>query len=89
MDDVGDKISSGLLHTLLTKLEHLTLALEKASIAEYIELYRKPKRLLYINFLAGIARGLASPSALLWWGPFSSMVSAKSPLGIFLWLASS
>jgi len=46
-----------LIQTLLTRLEHLALALEKASIAEYIELYRKPRRLLYLNFLAGIARG--------------------------------
>ena len=54
---MGERISSGLLRTLITKVEHLTLALEKAAIAEYIELYRRPRRLLYFNFLAGIARG--------------------------------
>lgn len=57
VDRVGEKLNSGLVRTLLTKLEQLALALEKASMAEYIELYRKPRRLLYLNFLAGIARG--------------------------------
>ncbi|MDI9413092.1 MAG: DUF5665 domain-containing protein [Bacillota bacterium] len=52
-----DKISSGLVQNLLVKLEELILSLNKASIAEYIELYRKPKRLFYLNFLAGIFRG--------------------------------
>lgn len=52
-----DKISSGLVKTLLLKIEELTLSLNKASIAEYIELYRKPRRLFYLNFLAGIIRG--------------------------------
>lgn len=54
---MGGKISSSLVQNLLVKIEKLTLSLEKASVAEYIELYRKPKRLLYLNFLAGIARG--------------------------------
>ncbi|HHU61578.1 MAG TPA: hypothetical protein GXZ55_06445 [Natronincola sp.] len=52
-----DKISSGLVQNLFVKLEELILSLNKASIAEYIELYRKPKRLFYLNFLAGIFRG--------------------------------
>lgn len=52
-----NKISSGLVQTLLVKIEELVQSLEKASIAEFIELYRKPKRLLYLNFLAGIVRG--------------------------------
>ena len=53
---MGERSSPGLIQTLLTRLEHLALALEKASIAEYIELYRMPRLLLYLNFLAGIAR---------------------------------
>ena len=52
-----DKNSSGLVQNLFVKLEELILSLNKASIAEYIELYRKPKRLFYLNFLAGIFRG--------------------------------
>ncbi|MGI6567072.1 MAG: hypothetical protein GX341_09600 [Firmicutes bacterium] len=43
--------------TLLKKLNQLNEALEKASIAEYVALFQNPKRLLYLNFLAGISRG--------------------------------
>ncbi|SMB94441.1 hypothetical protein SAMN00808754_1035 [Thermanaeromonas toyohensis ToBE] len=43
---------------LVEKIEELTWALEKASLAEWIELYRRPVRLVYLNFIAGIARGL-------------------------------
>lgn len=54
---MGGKISFGLIQNLMRKIEELNESLEKASIAEYIELYRKPRRLLYLNFLAGIVRG--------------------------------
>lgn len=54
---MAGKVGSGLLQVLLTKLEELSLSLEKASLAEYVQLWRNPKRLLYLNFLAGIARG--------------------------------
>ena len=54
---MANKISSGLLQNILLKMEELCQALEKASIAEYIELYRKPKRMMYLNFVAGIVRG--------------------------------
>lgn len=43
---------------LVEKMEELIWALEKASLAEWIELYRRPVRLVYLNFIAGIARGL-------------------------------
>lgn len=39
-------------------MEELISALEKASLAEWIELYRRPARLIYLNFIAGVARGL-------------------------------
>lgn len=42
----------------MQKLEHTVEAVEKAGIAEWVELFRKPRRLLYLNFLAGVARGL-------------------------------
>ncbi|MGI9951122.1 DUF5665 domain-containing protein [Moorellaceae bacterium AZ2] len=44
--------------SLIEKIEDLMLALEKANLAEWVELYRRPLRLLYLNFLAGLARGL-------------------------------
>ncbi|MCG0276965.1 MAG: DUF5665 domain-containing protein [Thermanaeromonas sp.] len=43
---------------LVEKVEELILALEKASLAEWVELYRRPARLVYLNFIAGVARGL-------------------------------
>ena len=53
MADINDK----LLATLIKRLSELTESMEKANIAEYIELFRRPKRLFYLNFLAGIVRG--------------------------------
>lgn len=55
--NVADRISSGLLQNLVIRTEELIQALEKASIAEYIELFKKPRRVLYLSFLSGIARG--------------------------------
>lgn len=42
---------------LLRRLETLTAAMEKSSIAEYVEFYKRPLRVIYVNFLAGVARG--------------------------------
>lgn len=39
-------------------LHRLTVQMEKVKLAEYVELLNKPGRLLWLNFLAGIARGL-------------------------------
>ncbi|MDI9442079.1 MAG: hypothetical protein GX101_04215 [Firmicutes bacterium] len=54
---MAGKVESGLLQALLAKIEELILSLERANMAEYIQLWREPRRLLYLNFLAGIARG--------------------------------
>ncbi|MEW8958303.1 DUF5665 domain-containing protein [Neomoorella humiferrea] len=43
---------------LAAKIEQLMAAMEKASLAEWVELYRRPWRLLILNFAAGVARGL-------------------------------
>lgn len=40
------------------KIEQLGIAMEKMKLAEYVELLNRPARLFYINFFAGIARGL-------------------------------
>ncbi|NMB45876.1 MAG: hypothetical protein GX998_05625 [Firmicutes bacterium] len=53
MAEVNDK----LVATLIRRLDQLGESLEKASIAEYIELFRRPRQLLYLNFLVGIVRG--------------------------------
>lgn len=55
--NVADRINEKLLQNLVLRMEKLTHSLEKASIAEYIELYQKPRRMLYLSFLSGIARG--------------------------------
>ena len=44
-------------NSLLEKLERTIQALDKAGIAEWVELFRHPRRLLVINFVSGIARG--------------------------------
>lgn len=44
-----------LLMKYIKKLSH---QLESMRIAEYIDLLQKPSRIIYLNFLAGIARGL-------------------------------
>lgn len=43
---------------LLEKIQQLIITFEKASVAEWIELYRRPWRLMMLNFGAGIARGV-------------------------------
>jgi hypothetical protein len=47
-----------LLSGLKDKVEELIISMEKMKLAEYVTLLEKPYRLLYINFLTGIARGL-------------------------------
>ncbi|WP_028307430.1 DUF5665 domain-containing protein [Desulfitibacter alkalitolerans] len=44
--------------SLEEKLSNLAYMLEKAQIREYVSLLEDPKRLIYMNFLAGVARGL-------------------------------
>ena len=43
---------------LTTKIEELSINIEKMKLAEYVELLNQPKRLLFLNFIAGVARGL-------------------------------
>ena len=46
-----------LLQRLAEKVADLTMAMEKMDLAEYLALVNRPARLMYINFIAGIARG--------------------------------
>jgi len=43
---------------LAVRLERLALDLEKAHFAEYVELMRRPRDLIWRNLLAGVARGV-------------------------------
>jgi len=38
-------------------LQQVSDSLERAKIAEYVELLNKPRRLIYLNLLGGLARG--------------------------------
>ncbi|CAM3574105.1 DUF5665 domain-containing protein [Marinicrinis lubricantis] len=46
------------IHSLNAKLDQLALKLEAGEIAEYVRLASNPRRLLFRNLLAGIARGV-------------------------------
>lgn len=47
-----------LLKTLQEKITDLAVKMEKMKLAEYVQLLDQPWRLLYINFLAGLGRGV-------------------------------
>jgi len=42
------------------RLKDISLKLEKAKIADYVEIMNNPKKLLYTNFIGGLARGLGT-----------------------------
>lgn len=52
------EITADLIEALKQKVDELSLNLERVKLAEYVELLNKPKRLLLINFISGVARGL-------------------------------
>jgi hypothetical protein len=52
-----DAAEPALLQRLAVKVADLTMAMEKMDLAEYLALVNRPVRLMYINFIAGIARG--------------------------------
>jgi hypothetical protein len=47
-----------LLLGLNRKLEEMVQTMHKLGVAEYVEMLRHPRRLFWINFWSGIARGL-------------------------------
>lgn len=47
-----------LIRKLQEKIEKLALNMERMKLAEYVDLLDNPWRLLYINFISGVARGL-------------------------------
>ena len=53
-----DKEERVILKTLENKVAELSMAMEKVKIAEYVEYLNNTWRMLYTNFIAGIARGL-------------------------------
>lgn len=53
-----DERERHILEALRDKISELALNMEKMKLAEYVDLLNKPWRLLYINFISGLARGL-------------------------------
>lgn len=47
-----------LMERLSGRLSRLTQDLERANVAEYIQLMRSPLRLIWVNLVAGLARGV-------------------------------
>lgn len=47
----------GELRSLVAKIIQLSRRLEDASVAEYVEFMRNPRRVIWSNFIAGMARG--------------------------------
>lgn len=47
-----------LLLILQEKITDLAISMEKMKLAEYVQLLDRPWRLMYINFIAGLARGV-------------------------------
>lgn len=39
-------------------MQEVADSMERAKIGEYVELMNKPKRVIYVNLVSGIARGL-------------------------------
>lgn len=52
-----NEINKNLVASLIRRMERLASSMEKASIAEYVELFRSPLRLIYLNFISGVVRG--------------------------------
>lgn len=55
MEDNGEKKSISILQD---RIRDLIISMEKMKLSEYVELLNNPWRLLWINFISGIARGL-------------------------------
>lgn len=57
-DDVArERVNETLLENLTRKVEGLLTVFERSSVAELIELYRRPRRMMWLSFASGVARG--------------------------------
>lgn len=55
--EVRATIDQDTANTLIRRIADLSLAMDKMNIAEYVEFLRNPRRIIYVNFLGGLARG--------------------------------
>lgn len=58
MDDNTPNTENKETSRLQLAVDKLSIYMEKMKLAEYVELLGNTKRLLWINFIAGVARGL-------------------------------
>lgn len=54
----GEKMFVEEKEEILKKLEELSERIQSINVAEYIELVRSPWRMMLVNFISGLARGL-------------------------------
>lgn len=47
-----------LLQQLSERVENMASNMQKMSLAEYVEIVRSPKYMIFLNFISGLARGL-------------------------------
>lgn len=52
-----ERVNQKLFEKLIGKIEGLLTVMERSSVAELIELYRTPRRMLLLSFTSGVARG--------------------------------
>ncbi|MDQ6824321.1 MAG: DUF5665 domain-containing protein [Candidatus Eremiobacteraeota bacterium] len=48
------------LRTLAREIDHMAKIVERMNLGDYLGLLQRPGRLLWLNFLAGLARGLGT-----------------------------
>ncbi|MGI6604538.1 MAG: DUF5665 domain-containing protein [bacterium] len=80
--------AEGLRNELEERLDSLARSLDQARIAEYVAMQQDTRRLLYLNLLAGVARGLGTAIGFTLVGAFviyvlRQMVSLPV-IGIFI-----
>ena len=52
------EVKDELIKNLEKKITQLSINMERMKIADYVELLERPSRLLFRNFIGGIARGV-------------------------------
>ncbi len=50
-------IDQNTANMLIRRIAELSLAMDKMNIAEYVEFLKNPRRIIFVNFLGGLARG--------------------------------
>jgi putative exporter of polyketide antibiotics len=82
---VRRKRRPGEVRALMSQIMQLSRRLEDSSVAEYVEFMRNPRRVIWSNFLAGMARGFgiaigASVLTALFLYALSVVISLNIPI---------